>query len=294
MFSGSLVALITPMKKNGEIDWFSYEELIQWHLEQGSDGLVVLGTTAESPTITSQERVQIIKRAVRCVNGRVPIIVGTGSNSTTKTIQYTHEAARLGVDAVLVVTPYYNKPPQSGLLAHFTAVAQSTHLPIVLYNVPSRTGCDLLPETAVKLSKISNIVAMKEATGDVSRVNAYKSLGADLTLLSGDDATCQEFIRKGGRGVISVAANIAPKQMRQLCEWAVSSPVEAEALQARLMPLFNALGVQSNPIPVKWAAAKMNLIPDGIRLPLLELESVYHGDLLRAMQQAGLTNEETK
>ncbi len=294
MFSGSLVALITPMDKNGVIDWFSYEKLIKWHLQQGTDGLVVLGTTAESPTITPDERTQMIQRAVALVNGRIPVVVGTGANSTLATIKYTDEAARLGADAVLVVTPYYNKPPQAGLLAHYTAVAHSTHLPIILYNVPSRTGCDLLPETAAQLSKISNIVAMKEATGDVSRVDKYKNLGADLTLISGDDGTCQEFMRKGGRGVISVAANIVPKRMHELCELTLLSSLKADVLQEKLMPLFKALGVQSNPIPVKWAAAKMNLIPSGIRLPLLELEYAYQADLLKAMQLAGLMNEEMK
>lgn len=290
MFAGSMVALITPMEENGAIDWAAYEKLIQWHLEQGSDGVVVLGTTAESPTITANERVELIKRAVALIAGRVPVVVGTGANSTAVTIKNTQEAAKLGADAVLVVTPYYNKPTQAGLIAHFKAVAESTHLPIILYNVPARTACDLLPETAAELAKVSNIVAIKEATGDVSRVDEYKKLGTGLTLLSGDDGTCREFIERGGQGVISVVANIAPKAMCELCQLAVSSPADAEKLRAKLAPLFNAMGIQSNPIPVKWAAAKMNLIPTGIRLPLLPLEPAYHEDVLQAMQQAGITN----
>jgi len=245
--------------------------------------LVVLGTTAESPTLTAQERVELIKRAVKLAGGKVPVIVGTGANSTAATIENTKQASDLGADGVLVVTPYYNKPPQAGLIAHFKAVAESTQLPIMLYNVPSRTGCDLLPESAAELGKISNIVAMKEATGDVSRVDEYQKLGANLTLCRGDDGRWGEFIERGGKGVVSVAANIAPQAMVQLCELD-----DASALQEKLTPLFKALGIQSNPIPLKWAAAKMNLIPGGIRLPLIQLEPAYQDDVLQAMQQAGL------
>lgn len=291
MFSGSIVALVTPMVENGAIDWNCYEQFIDWQIEQGSDGLVVLGTTGESPSIAENERIELIKRAVSCVKGRVPLLVGTGANSTATTIHLTQQAETLGADAALVVTPYYNKPPQAGLLAHFKAVAQSTHLPIVLYNVPGRTGCDLLPETAAQLGEMANIVAVKEATGDLSRVARYQKLGADLMLLSGDDGTCKEFIELGGQGVISVAANIAPKVMHQLCQSAAErSPIAAQ-LQLKLSSLFEAMGLQSNPIPVKWAAAEMNLIPRGIRLPLLPLDPAYHQDVLQAMFQAGLITQ---
>lgn len=288
MFSGSIVALVTPMHENGAIDLSSYERFIDWQLNQGTDGLVVLGTTGESPSITAAERRELIEKTVAQVAGRVPVIVGTGSNSTAATIKNTEEAASLGADAVLVVTPYYNKPPQAGLIAHFKALAESTHLPIILYNVPSRTGCDMLPETAAQLSKISNIVAMKEATGDLSRVLSYKKLGAELTLLSGDDSTCEQFMALGGQGVISVAANIVPKAMHELCQLVLSKSPESKALQQRLRPLFDVLGIQSNPIPVKWAAAKMNLIPKGIRLPLLPLDADYHAQVLEAIQLLGL------
>jgi 4-hydroxy-tetrahydrodipicolinate synthase len=289
MFSGSIVALVTPMEENGAIDWDAYERFIEWQLEQGTDGLVVLGTTGESPSITAEERVELIKRAVAKAGGRVPVIVGTGANSTAVTIQHTQQAAELGADAALIVTPYYNKPPQAGLIAHFKAVAESTHLPIILYNVPGRTGCDMLPETAAELGQLSNIVAMKEATGDLSRVAAYKQLGADLVLLSGDDGSCEQFIELGGQGVISVAANIAPRAMHELCQLAMSKSTEAADLQQKLNPLFDAMGLQSNPIPVKWAAAEMDLIPTGIRLPLLPLDPAYHDKVLQAMRQADLT-----
>lgn len=290
MFTGSITALITPMNESGQIDWDAYEKFVAWQIEQGSDGVVVLGTTGESPTITADERVELIKRAVAVIGGKIPVIVGTGSNSTAGTIRLTQEAADLGADGVLVVTPYYNKPPQAGLLAHFKAVAESTHLPIILYNVPSRTGCDLLPETAAELGKLSNIVAIKEATGDLSRVDTYKELKADLTLLSGDDGSCCEFIQKGGEGVISVASNIAPKQMHELCVQAKQGAELAAQLQQQLSSLFDVLGIQSNPIPVKWVAAKMCLIPQGIRLPLVWLDSAHQEAVLQAMKQANLIN----
>jgi 4-hydroxy-tetrahydrodipicolinate synthase len=282
VFAGSLVALVTPMNEDGSINWESYQKLIQWHIEQGTQGLVVLGTTGESAAMTSKERTQLIQQAVSTVNGKIPVIIGTGTNCTETTIKNTKEAAELGADAVLVVTPYYNRPPQAGLYGHFKAVAESTDLPVILYNVPARTACDLLPETAARLAKIDNIVAVKEATGDASRADVYQKLNTGLILLSGDDGSCQEFIQKGGAGVISVAANIAPKQMAELC---ASSSSE---VQAKLVPLFDSMGAQANPIPVKWAAAKMNLIPPGIRLPLVPLESAYHGQVLRAMKSAGL------
>lgn len=288
MFSGSLVALITPMHEDGGLDWETYEQLIKWHLEQGTDGLVVLGTTAESPVITSEERVQMIKRAVALVDGQVPVIVGTGTNSTASSIERAQEAEKLGADALLVVTPYYNRPPQEGLYQHFKAVAEATRLPIILYNVPTRTGCDLLPETAARLAKISNIVSIKEATGNLARLDEYLTLDTGLNLLSGDDGTCQAFIAKGGHGVISVAANIAPKHMRDLCELAQSAADKAAVLQAKLEPLFDALCLQGNPTAVKWAATEMNLIPAGIRLPLVPLHSDHHEAVRQALRHAGL------
>ena len=288
MFSGSIVALITPMHEDGSVDWQSYDRLIHWHLEQGTDGLVVLGTTAESPVITADERVQMIKRAVELVSGKIPVIVGTGTNSTQSSIERSQEAEQLGADALLVVTPYYNRPPQEGLYQHFKAVAESTQLPIILYNVPARTGCDLLPETAARLAKISNIVSIKEATGSLERLDEYLALDCGLNLLSGDDGSCQAFMAKGGHGVISVASNIAPQQMRDLCELNRFEPTQAGIIQAQLAPLFDVLGLQSNPTAVKWAAHQMGLIPAGIRLPMIWLNEVYHQTVRDAMQQAGL------
>ena len=289
MFTGSNVALVTPMTADGEIDWVSFDQLIEWQIQEGTKGITVLGTTGESTAVTPAERLALTKRAVAVVAGRIPVIAGAGTNATQSSIELTEQVQSLGVDGILLVTPYYNRPPQEGLYAHFKKVAQSTSLPVILYNVPARTGCDLLPETVARLATVSNIVAVKEATGELGRIAQYRDAGCEIDLLSGDDSTAEQFILCGGRGVISVAANVAPRLMSELAEAALKSDSETSGqLHNKLMPLFDALSLQSNPIPVKWAAAKMNLIPSGIRLPLLGLESAYHDSLSKAMRHADL------
>lgn len=260
------------------LDLNKFENLINWHIESGTSGIVVNGTTGESATLLPEERKQLLQLAIQTAKDKVAIIAGTGTNSTITTIQQTQEAEELGADAVLIVTPYYNKPTQSGLIAHYTEVAKNTSLPIILYNVPSRTGCDLLPETVCELSQIENIVGIKEATGDLSRVQKIKSGAApDFILLSGDDSTALEFIKLGGHGVISVTANIAPKEMQKLCVQKSETDFLAD--------LHPALMVQSNPIPVKWALWRMGKIDLGIRLPLLPLEKSYQQQLEEVLRQ---------
>ena len=291
MFNGSLVAIVTPMKANSDIDYKGFSHLIDWHLENDTDGIVVLGTTGESPTIDPEERVKIVRHVMDQVNERVPVIVGTGTNSTRHTIELTRQAMELGADAALLVTPYYNKPTQEGLYQHFSAVAQAVPIPQILYNVPSRTACDLLPETVSRLVKFSNIVGIKEATGDIDRVKRLRELSDEpFDLLSGDDKTAMEFMLAGGKGVISVVANIAPKAIHVLCAAAVANNRGlAEKYNRKLEGLYQALFAESNPIPVKWALAQMGMISDGIRLPLTPLSSKFHDEVRQAVAQAGIS-----
>lgn len=286
MFHGSLVALVTPMQPDGSVDYASLAGLVEWHIENLTDGLVIIGTTGESPTIGSVERRQIIERVINQVRERIPVIVGTGSNSTQHTIALTQQAMELGADAALIVTPYYNKPTQEGLYQHFSAVAERVPLPQILYNVPSRTGCDLLPKTVLRLSKHTNIVGIKEATGDVSRVAELAT--SELDLLSGDDATVSAFILAGGKGVISVVANVAPRMMHELCQAAGQGDrQQVEKYDQQLQGLYKSLFCEANPIPVKWALQKMGLIKSGIRLPLTPLSENYHNVVRSALQQCG-------
>jgi 4-hydroxy-tetrahydrodipicolinate synthase len=283
MFHGSLVALVTPMQPNGAIDYASLAALVDWHLSSGTDGLVILGSTGEAATIEAAERRQIIQRVIHQVNERFPVIVGTGSNSTAHTVQMTRQAMEMGADAALLVTPYYNKPTQEGLYQHFHHVADNVPLPQILYNVPSRTGCDLLPETILRLSDHPNIVGVKEATGDVSRVAQLKN--ADLDLFSGDDATAADFMLAGGKGVISVIANVAPKMFHMMCVAALAGDrAQVEKYDRQLQDLAKILFCESNPIPVKWALQTMNLIKSGIRLPLTPLSERYHAPVRAALQ----------
>ena len=287
MFSGSLVALVTPMHVNGDIDYFSLKKLVEWHLGNDTDGLVILGTTGESATVTTDERKKIIRQVVDQVNEKVPIVVGTGTNSTIRTIEMTRQAMELGADATLIVTPYYNKPTQEGLFQHFKAVAEAVPIPQILYNVPSRTACDLLPETVVQIAKCSNIVGIKEATGNIERVKQLKAEGLDL--LSGDDKTAMDFMLAGGKGVISVVANIAPKRSHVFCAAAVSGNVElARKENKKLSPLYHSLFVESNPIPVKWMLSQMRMIANVIRLPLTTLSERHCIEVRKSMQQAGI------
>lgn len=290
MITGSLVAIVTPMFGNGEPDWESMHALVEHHIDQGTDGIVVVGTTGESATLTAREHSETIKRMVDQVNGRIPVIAGTGSNSTADTVHQTAEARALGVDACLLVTPYYNKPTQEGLYLHYKTVAESVAIPQILYNVPGRTGVDLLPETVGRLSQLDNIVGIKEATGIIQRGKQIRELcGADFAIYSGDDATGMELMLQGANGVISVVNNVAPAIMHDLCLAAMSGDRRrAETLNARIAALSAALFLEANPIPVKWALLEMGMIQDGIRLPLTPLSERYHNDVRSALKLAEL------
>ncbi len=272
-FSGSLVALVTPMTASGSIDFDALDRLVDFHLSSLTDGLVVLGTTGEAATISSHERKQIITQVVSRVAGRIPVIVGTGGNDTKQTIDCTIEAQKLGSDGALVVTPYYNKPTQRGLICHYRSIASAVNLPLVIYNVPSRTGVDMSNETVVALSKEPTIVAIKDATGDLSRVPVLAQ--TSLTLLSGDDASAAKFVLAGGHGVISVAANIVPKLFKELMHGSLRREKSAVVLEQRLALLCDSLFLESNPIPVKWALSRMGLIGNALRLPLTPLSDQF-------------------
>lgn len=272
MFQGSLVALVTPMHEDGAIDYASFEKLIDWHIENKTDGLVILGTTGESPTIEHDERRELIKCAVARCRNKMPVIVGSGTNSTAHTIFLTQEAMSLGADAVLLVTPYYNKPTQEGLFQHYRAIATAVPIPQILYNVPGRTCCDLLPETISRLSQFANIIGVKEATGDVNRLKKLLSLNLKMDYFTGCDENNLEFILTGGVGTISVAANIAPKKIHELCVAALKGDrATAEKIDQSLRELYRVLFLETNPIPTKWALQKMGFIQSGIRLPLTPL-----------------------
>jgi len=285
MFKGCLVALVTPMHKDGSIDYDSFARLLDWHCEQGTDGIVVLGTTGESATISDKERSELVRLSVARLKGKIPVIVGTGANATSHAIELTKNAHALGADAALLVTPYYNKPTQEGLFQHYSAVAKAVNIPQILYNVPSRTACDLLPKTVARLSALSNIVGVKEATGSIERLKELKALNIPMDFLSGDDSTALEFMLTGGDGVISVVANVAPKLTHQMCRAALSGDVAgAKSIDQKLSPLYKSLFAESNPIPTKWALEKMGLIQSGIRLPLTALDPAYHAQVESAMQ----------
>ncbi len=287
MFHGSMVAIITPMHEDTSVDFNRFKDLIEWQIENGTKALVILGTTGEAATLTTEEREAVLKFAVKQVDNRIPVIAGTGTNSTIETVMLTKKAMEAGVDACLLVTPYYNKPTQEGLLQHFSMVAGKVAIPIILYNVPSRTGCDLLPETIGKLAKIPNIIGLKEATGEVARVPEILAMThSKLDLYSGDDATALDFLLAGGKGVISVTANVAPALMNDMCEAVFHKEIShAKALQNKLMPLHQHLFVESNPIPVKWVLQEMGKIEGGIRLPLTRLGEQSQATLRGILQQ---------
>lgn len=290
MFQGSMVAIVTPMQRDGSIDKKSLHDLVEWHIESKTDALVVVGTTGEGCTLSNEEQEEILKSVVKQVAKRVPVIAGTGSNCTQHTIELTLNAKKAGVDAALIVTPYYNKPSQEGLFAHYKLVAEKCDLPIILYNVPGRTGCDLLPETIERLSTISNIIGIKEATGKIDRgVEIMKRCGSDFAVYSGDDETALTLMVNGAKGVISVTANVAPAEMHEMCHAALNGNQDsAEKINATLMPLHKKLFLESNPVPVKWALSEMGLIPPGIRLPLVTLNTKFHAELKDAMKAAGI------
>jgi len=292
MFSGSMVALVTPMQADGSLDSASLNKLIDWHIDCGTDAIVAVGTTGESATLNVAEHCDVIRRVVERVAGRIPVIAGTGANSTSEAIELTQYAKDLGVDAALLVTPYYNKPTQEGLYLHYKAIAEAVELPQILYNVPSRTACDLLPETVARLATINNIVGIKEATGDVARVGQIKALCPDdFDLYSGDDGNTVEFILAGGQGTISVTANVAPAEMHTMCALALASKAdEANAINDGLSLLHSRLFLESNPIPVKWALTEMGRIELGVRLPMTVLSEQYQPAVREALSVAGLLN----
>jgi 4-hydroxy-tetrahydrodipicolinate synthase len=292
MFKGSIPAIVTPMQADGAVDYPAWERLLDYHAAEGTDALVVGGTTGESPTLDEAELVQLVRRARDRVGGRMPIIAGSGSNCTRKTIARSKAMVAAGADGLLVVTPYYNKPTQEGLFRHFTAIADAVDAPIVLYNVPGRTACDMLPETVVRLSHHPRIVGIKEATGDLSRAEAILGHARPgFLLLSGDDPTAAELMKRGACGVISVTANVAPRAVHDLCAAALSGNHAAAAqMNEQLMPLHLAMFVEANPIPVKWAVARLGLIGPGIRLPLTPLSERLHDEVLAAMKAAGISH----
>lgn len=290
MFHGSMVALVTPMHEDGAVDEDGLQRLVDWHVENRTDAIVVVGTTGESATLDEDEHCHVIRRTVEMAAGRVPVIAGTGANSTREAIDLTRCAMEAGVDACLLVTPYYNKPTQEGLYLHFRAVAEAVPVPQILYNVPGRTACDMLPETVERLAAISNIVGIKEATGDIERARAIvQCCGERVDVYSGDDATAMELMLNGGKGNISVTANVAPAAMHAMCAAAVAGDRDvAAAANQPLEELHRILFVESNPIPVKWALHEMGMIPPGIRLPLTPLAEQYRESLRAALRQAGI------
>jgi 4-hydroxy-tetrahydrodipicolinate synthase len=290
MFHGSMVALITPMHEDGAIDEDALQRLIEWHIENHTDAIVSVGTTGESATLDEDEHCHVIRRTVEIAAGRLPVIAGTGANSTREAIDLTRCAQQVGADACLLVTPYYNKPTQEGLYRHFLAVAEAVPVPQILYNVPGRTACDLLPETVERLAARSNIVGIKEATGDMERArDIMQRCGDRLDVYSGDDATAMDLMLIGGRGNISVTANVAPAEMHAMCTAAIAGDREAaEAANRPLEELHRVLFVESNPIPVKWALHEMGMVSPGIRLPMTPLAEEYREPLRQALRRAGL------
>ena len=290
MFHGSMVALVTPMFEDGSLDYESLDRLVEFHIENKTDAIIAVGTTGESATLDEQEHCATIKRAVKTAAGRVPIIAGTGSNSTREAINLTRCAMDVGADACLLVTPYYNKPTQEGLYLHFRAIAEAVGIPQILYNVPGRTACDMLPETVARLAELSNIVGIKEATGDLERAKKIIELCGDkLDVYSGDDPTAMDLILAGGKGDISVTANVAPRAMHEMCEAALEGNRErATQINESLTGLHKNLFLEANPIPVKWALYEMGLIKSGIRLPLTKFSESQHDALRQAMKQANI------
>ena len=290
MFQGSLVAVVTPMRRNGEVDFDAWGRLLDFHLENGTNGIVVAGTTGESPTITEAELRQLIDRACAQVKRRIPVVVGTGTNSTADTVARTRWVSALPIDGILVVTPAYNRPTQEGLYRHFAAAAEASQVPVILYNVPTRTAVDMLPATAARLAQLPKIVALKEGLAGAARVREHvAACGPGFTILSGDDATSREALLVGARGVISVTANVAPRAMSEMVAAATRGDrPAAEAADARLAALHRDLFLETNPIPAKWALERMGLIEGGIRLPLTPLSEAHHATLLASLRAAGV------
>lgn len=285
MFRGSMVALVTPMNEDYSVDWDALYTLVEWHIDQGTHAIVAMGTTGESATLSTAEHMEVVRKVVKQVGGRIPVIAGTGSNSTDEALEQTTLAKEAGVDGCLLVTPYYNRPTQEGLYLHHEYIAQRVSIPQLLYNVPARTAVDLKPETIARLSVLPNIIGVKEATGDLDRIKEIQGLVRDeFLLISGDDETAVEFMALGGCGDISVTANVAPAKMAKMCELVLAGDVEqARHINESLLPLHKALFLEPSPIPVKWAVSKLGLAQNTLRLPLTPLSAQFHDQLYRAM-----------
>lgn len=290
MIIGSQVALATPMLDNGDVDWANLDKFVEFHVNEGTDAIVAVGTTGESATLDCDEHCEVIRRVVEKVNGRIAVIAGTGANSTKEAIELTEAAKEAGADACLLVTPYYNKPTQEGLYQHYKTIAEAVDIDQILYNVPGRTACDMLPDTILRLAAIDNIVGVKEATGDLERAKyLVEKAPAGFAIYSGDDATAVELMLLGGHGNISVTANVAPKAMAEVCRLAIAGDADqARAVNKTIEVLHSALFVEANPIPVKWALYEMGLMGKGIRLPLTPLAEEYRADLKKALSACGL------
>lgn len=290
MIKGSIVAIVTPMHADGSIDLSCLRKLIDWHIQEGTDAIVIVGTTGESPTVSVEEHCELIRVAVEHTNKRIPIIAGTGGNSTSEAIELTHYARKVGADASLLVVPYYNRPTQEGMYQHFRKIAESVDLPAILYNVPGRTVADMSNETILRLAQVPGIVGVKDATGNIARGSDLIRLAPKtFAVYSGDDATAMALMFCGGQGNISVVANMAPRAMHELCEAAMNGEVaRAVAVNNRMLPLHQKLFVEPNPVPVKWAMTQMGKIPSGIRLPLVPLAAEYHDTVRAAMRESGL------
>lgn len=289
MFRGSIVALVTPMTADNALDWYALADLVEWHIEQGTQAIVAVGTTGESATLDMDEHIEVIRRVVDMASGRIPVIAGTGANSTSEALELTHAAKEANADACLLVTPYYNKPTQEGLYLHHKYIAEQVDIAQILYNVPGRTAVDMLPETVARLAKVPNIIGIKDATAKMERLREMQTLiSGDFMFLSGDDETALKFMELGGHGEISVTANVAPKAVAEMCELALAGHfAEARAVHERLLPLHRALFTEANPIPVKWALAEMGRIGTGIRLPMTPLSMKYHDQVRQALRSTG-------
>jgi 4-hydroxy-tetrahydrodipicolinate synthase len=292
MIQGSIVAIVTPMFEDGSLDFQSLKSLLDWHIAEGTDAIVIVGTTGESPTVTVEEHCELIKVAIEHVAGRIPVIAGTGGNSTSEAIELTAYAKQAGADASLQVVPYYNRPTQDGMVQHFTRIAESVDLPVILYNVPGRTVADMSNDTIVRLSSVPGIVGVKDATGNIARgTELLRAVPKSFAVYSGDDATAMALMFCGGKGNISVTANVAPRAMHELCVAAMAGRVaEAVAINDKLIPLHNRLFVEPNPVPVKWALQQMGRIQSGIRLPLVPLGAASHESLRSALRESGVLN----
>ena len=290
MFKGSLVALVTPFDRNDRVDFASLKRLVEFHVEQGTSALVIAGTTGESPTLRRSEHIELIGRVLEIADGRIPVIAGTGSNSTFQSIELSKAVADSRLAAYMAVVPYYNKPTQEGIYRHYSAIADAIDKPLLMYNVPGRTVADMLPDTIARLSTHGNIFGVKEATGDIDRLRAIQALvDESFVLYSGDDFTALQFMEQGGDGVVTVSGNVAPRQMANMCQMALDGrSAEAKAIDDTLQPLNKMLFVESNPIPVKWAVAEMGLMEGHIRLPLTPFSAQYHEDMRSAMRTAGV------